>query len=101
MLAFVAFRPEQEVDWSCVNLEDLFFLDRWCTEMVISLTDNRVHKRKREVDGRLVHHKPRLPSFTVRLKFDVWLSSLDDAVRATRESFGNERSDPSRGDVVV
>lgn len=45
VLAYVAFRRGQEVDWSFVDLEDQFFS---CCHMreVSGLADKRVHERK-------------------------------------------------------
>lgn len=53
------------------------------------------------VDNRLVYHDRLLPFIAVHFKSDPRLCSLDDAVTATEEVFGDERSDPSPGAVVV
>lgn len=47
-----------------------------------------------------MYHKLLLPSPLARVKSDVKPSSLDDAVMATREAFGDQRLDPSPGGIV-
>lgn len=62
---------------------------------VIGLADESVPKRKWEVDGLVVYHECRLPFIAARFKYDVCLRSLDDAVTATQETFGDQRPDSS------
>lgn len=100
-LAYVTFCCGQQVDWSCVDLEDPIFRYCWCTGEVTGLAENRVPERKQEVDGQFVYHKSRLPSIAVHFKSEALLSNLDDAVTATREAFDDERPDPSHGGVAV
>lgn len=37
VLSYVTFRGRQDVNWSCVDLEHLLSLYRWCTKEVIGL----------------------------------------------------------------
>lgn len=77
---------------------------RWPERSIFSLllaygggpgpAEKRVHKCKREADVQLVYHKRWLPSLAVHFKSSV-RSSLDDAVRATREAIVDEHLDPS------
>lgn len=62
VLAFVPFCRAQEVDGSCVDLEDLVFLHRRRTGEVIGFAGKRVHERQQEFDGRLLYHECQLPS---------------------------------------
>lgn len=101
VLAYMEFRPGQEVDWSGIDLEDLFFVYGWRTGEVIRLTNKRVHEGKPEVDGRFFYYEWSLLPIVVIFKCDVRLSSLDDNVTSIREEFGDERTDPSPGGVFV
>lgn len=65
------------------------------------MADKHVHKRKPEVEDRLFYHERRLPPIAVRFKYDFLLSSLDEAVTATREAFGYECLNPPPGGVVL
>lgn len=60
-----------------------------------------MHELKREVDRQLVYHERWLPPISVLFNADFRLSSLHDAVAATREELGNERMDPSPGGIFV
>lgn len=51
-------------------------------------------------DSRLETHGRALPSIAGHFQSYFRLSSLHDAVAATRESFGDEHWDPSTGGVV-
>lgn len=99
-LAYVAFFRGQEVYSSCFDVEDHSLLYLWRTGEVIGLSDQCVHERKREVDGRVFNQKYWLRSSAVRFKVDDWLRSLDDAVAEARETLSDERPDSSPGCVL-
>lgn len=101
LLAYFAFSRGQNVKWSCLDLKTLFILHWWRMGKVIPLDDNRVHERRREVEGRFAYHNCRLLPNAGRFKFGVWLSSLDDTITETGEGCGNERRDPSLGGVAI
>lgn len=67
---------------------------------VICFAKMRVHKRMREVNGRIVYHERRISSITVRSKSGVSLRIVDDAVAVTGQSFGNDRPKLSLGGDV-
>lgn len=46
-----------------------------------------MHEGKGELELRIVYHERRLWLIVVRSKFDIWLSSFDDAVMTTPEAF--------------
>lgn len=48
-----------------------------------------------------MYHRLLLPSIAARFKFDVSLSSVDDAVVVTQEAFGDDRQESSFGGVFV
>lgn len=64
------------------------------------MADKRRHERKWEVNGWPFFHERQLPSIAVRFKSNVRLNSLDDAVTAPRDSFGDEHPNHSPGGVV-
>lgn len=101
VVAYVAFCPGQEVEWSFDDLEDPIFLYCWFMGKLIGLADKRVHGLRRDIDGRLVCRKHCLLFHAVLFKPSVLLSNLDAAVMATRATFGDEHSDPTPGGVVV
>lgn len=65
------------------------------------MADESVHERKREADSQFIYHEGPLPAILVRYKADVCLSSIDDAILATRKVFGDEQPDPSPSDIIV
>lgn len=65
------------------------------------MSDKGVHEHKREAERRLDYHERCLPSISVCFKSDVQLSSLDDTVAATQESFGDERPEPFPDGIVL
>lgn len=44
VLAYVVLHRRQDVDWSCFDLEDRFFLYCWCTGELIGLEGKPVHE---------------------------------------------------------
>lgn len=98
---FVTFCLGQQVDWSCVELRDPFFLHSWRTKGELGLATDRVHKREPEIYGRFVYIKCRIPSLAVPFECDARLSRLDDVVTSFREAFGDELSDFSPSSIVL
>lgn len=100
-LAHIAFCHGQQVDWSCIDLKDPFFRYRCQTGDVIALANKHVRKRNRELDRQFIYHKHCLSAIAVLFKADGRLSSLDDALAATRERLGDERPDLTPIGLVV
>lgn len=68
---------------------------------VIGFADKHVYYLKREVDGQIVYHKHGLLAVQARLKADVRVSSVDNAITATWEALGNEEPGPFICCVIV
>lgn len=63
------------------------------------MADKPVHEH---VDGQHLYHERQLLCIAGWFKADVFLSSTDDAIAATREDFGEEQLLPSpAGDIVM
>lgn len=65
------------------------------------LNGKRLQGSDREADDCFVYHKICLLSIAVCFKCDVWLSSLDEAVETTQETFGDEGLESPLGGAVV
>lgn len=71
VLTYVPLRCEQEVDWSCVDPEDPFFLYRWRTREEIGWAENCVLEHKQKIDGQFVYQYCTFPSISVGFKSDI------------------------------
>lgn len=76
-------------------------LDHTRTFESIALEYKRVHERKRESSGHLIHHKRRILEIVVLFKGDGRLGSVDDGVTVTRKRLVEEKLELSTGGVMV
>lgn len=68
---------------------------------MIGLENKGVYKCKQEGHCRFVYHERQFPSIAVRFKSDICLSSIDDAVTAIWEGFGDNLPHHSPGGAVI
>lgn len=101
VLAYVALRRRQEVDWSCIDLEDPFFFYHWRVVEVIGLADKRVHELKCEFDGQFVYHEHRLRAIAVQFWAGICPGSIDEAIPANRVALVDKKPDWSCGGIIA
>lgn len=101
VLVFVPLRRGEEVDWSCLDMDDAIFLYSWSKGELIGLAGRRVHDQKREGYVLFEYNKCQLLFIAVCFKADIRLSSLDHAIAGTQQVFGGKLTYPSSDGVAV
>lgn len=102
LLTYVMISPGNELDSSYLGeFEDYLILYNWHTRKMVGLEDKYVHKGKQQGVGRVWYREHRPLSISVCFMSDICLRIFDIALGAAWQAFGDERSAPSPGGVLL